>query len=171
MAALNVERYAARFSPRLRKAFLAAVEAAKGTIPLGVLADAVGRGMPAVLAVLADAKVPRGQFDAVVDAMVALMVAPTVVGRAVASHAKVHNPPLAAPPTRRYGQNAPRVKTGPHVLLKMRIPTPTWKPHHQWWSPLRACPSRRKSSAKDATHAMVVVMSVVHARKPNPLRA
>ena len=109
--------------------------------------------------------------DAMVALMRALMVAPTVVGRAVASHAKVHNPPLAAPPTRRYGQNAPRVKTGPHVLLRMRIPTPTWKPHHQWWSPLKACPSRRKSSAKDATHAMVGVMSVVHARKPNPLRA
>lgn len=54
----ELERLARRFEPALRRAFLAAVEAAKGLIPLGVLADAVAEGMPAVMRVLQSVSVP-----------------------------------------------------------------------------------------------------------------
>jgi hypothetical protein len=78
VAALNVEQYAARFGPKLRRAFLAAVEAARGTVPLGVLADAIARGVPAVAAVIAEAKVPETIRRAIEDALVATMQAAAI---------------------------------------------------------------------------------------------
>lgn len=67
---VDIDRVAARFEPALRRAFLAAVEAAKGLIPLGALADAVREGAAAVFRVLEAAKVSPAALTAVADAMV-----------------------------------------------------------------------------------------------------
>lgn len=67
---VDIDRIAARFEPRLREAFLAAVAAAAGAVSIGAIADAVRQGAQEVFRVLRAAKVPEAAFNAVADVMV-----------------------------------------------------------------------------------------------------
>lgn len=55
---MDIDRLAAGLEPELRRAVLAAWEALRDQIPVGVLTDAVAAGLPAVLAVVEQARLP-----------------------------------------------------------------------------------------------------------------
>lgn len=95
MAGVSLDDLARRLEPRLRRAFIAAVTAARKAVPLGVLADAIAQGMPAVMRVLSEAQVPAVARRAVEDAMVAAAQA-AAVPTAAALHWRFDLPDLVA---------------------------------------------------------------------------